>query len=105
MRVVGQFVIAHDRACLDGHFPGRPIAPGVVVLDEALSLIADHLPGWSVSGLASAKFLSVVLPGQAVEVQCGPMPADPASGRVDFACFIVGRAVVRGVARLQTRGV
>ncbi len=102
MFAVGQFVIPPDHACLDGHFPGRPIVPGMVLLDEALSLIGDHLPGRIVSGLASAKFLAVVLPGQVVEVQCGTPPADPsAPSRVDFACVVAGGIVARGTARLR----
>ena len=48
----------------EGHFPGRPIVPAVVLLAEALASL--DLARWS---LASAKFLAPVLPGQALTLQ------------------------------------
>ena len=53
-----------------GHFPDTPIVPGVMLLDVVLRAIAAE----SGSALApceirSLKFLSVVRPGQALEVR------------------------------------
>lgn len=57
--------ISADHPALAGHFPGRPIVPGVVLLDEALAA-AEHLLGRSVSlaGLTQAKFVRPLLPEQ-----------------------------------------
>ncbi|RBC43168.1 hypothetical protein BRN41_12545, partial [Xanthomonas oryzae pv. oryzae] len=33
------FVVPHDHPCLPGHFPGRPVVPGVVVLDHVLQAV------------------------------------------------------------------
>ena len=48
----------------EGHFPGRPILPAVVLLAEALAAIESatgHAPQeWT---LANAKFLAPVAPG------------------------------------------
>src|SRR3546814_9281220 len=39
------FVIGDDHPALPGHFPGRPIVPGVVILDRVLDAIeAAHGP-------------------------------------------------------------
>lgn len=47
-----------------GHFPGRPILPGVVLLDQAIRLAAGVLsPGVSIQGLGNAKFFQPVAPG------------------------------------------
>jgi 3-hydroxymyristoyl/3-hydroxydecanoyl-(acyl carrier protein) dehydratase len=32
-----RFILEPDAACLDGHFPGRPLIPGVVLLDAAIT--------------------------------------------------------------------
>ena len=33
------FEIPHDDPCLAGHFPGRPLVPGVVLLERVLAAI------------------------------------------------------------------
>ena len=88
----GRFVVPPDHPCLPGHFPGRPVVPGVVLLDEILALLAPHLPG-TVTGVSSAKFLHPVAPGEPVDVTL-----DPATGA--FVCEGAGRTVVRGQASL-----
>jgi 3-hydroxymyristoyl/3-hydroxydecanoyl-(acyl carrier protein) dehydratase len=47
-----------------GHFPGRPILPGVVLIDQAMRLAAGVLgPDVAIRGLANAKFFHTVTPG------------------------------------------
>ena len=57
-------LIAADHPAFEGHFPGRPIVPAVVLLAEALAAI-EAATGIAGSGwnLSSAKFLVPVLPG------------------------------------------
>ena len=99
MIAAGRFRVEADHPCLPGHFPGRPVVPGVVLLDEALALLAGA-PGLRVTGLAAARFLRPVLPGDEVEVLhdvIGP-------GRVSFTCRVAGRDAVRGAALLAPAG-
>ena len=57
-------VVARDHPAYEGHFPGNPILPGVVILAEALAAIARvtgvPVEQWQVS---STKFLEPVTPG------------------------------------------
>jgi 3-hydroxyacyl-[acyl-carrier-protein] dehydratase len=96
MRPVGAFCVAADHPSLPGHFPGRRIVPGVVLLDEVLTLILGQLGARSVAALPSVKFLHPVLPEEVVTVFCG----DATAGRVGFHCIVASRVVLRGSVQL-----
>lgn len=55
--------VAADHPALPGHFPGRPIVPGVVLLDRAI-LCATELTGSGCWQIGNGKFLSPVGPGE-----------------------------------------
>jgi len=51
-----------------GHFPGKPIVPGVMLLDRAQQAI-EQASGLRMQGLAMAKFLSAAVPGDALVLE------------------------------------
>lgn len=59
------WVVPPNHPALAGHFPGRPIVPGVVLLDRSL-LLAGCLPPGRRWCIAQAKFLRPVGPGEAL---------------------------------------
>ena len=91
---LGSFSIASDHPCLNGHFPGHPLVPGVVLLDEALSRLRAHLQSGPPVRLQSIKFLAPVLPGDIVEVAL----RGPDRAAVSFACLVRGTPVATGFA-------
>ena len=97
MRPAGRFTVAGDHPSLPGHFPGHPVVPGVLLLEEAIACILAALPGQAVAAVSSAKFLRAVAPDQAIDVAWEPAGAD----RVSFLCAADGLAVLRGTARLR----
>jgi 3-hydroxymyristoyl/3-hydroxydecanoyl-(acyl carrier protein) dehydratase len=87
------WVVPPDHPALAGHFPGRPIVPGVVLIDRAI-VFAGRLPGcadvcWEI---ANAKFLSPVGPGETLvfRLEAG------GGGAISFSVRAGGRAVASG---------
>ena len=63
------FVIPHDHPSLPGHFPGRPLVPGVVLLDQVVAAIeAAHGPPGPLR-LPQVKFLQPLLPGETARIE------------------------------------
>jgi 3-hydroxymyristoyl/3-hydroxydecanoyl-(acyl carrier protein) dehydratase len=75
-----QFEIPADHPSLPGHFPGRPVVPGVVVLDRVFAAIERRLAGMETDTDAHAhtalaavrmpqvKFVQPLLPGQRARI-------------------------------------
>lgn len=64
------FAIPHDHPCLPGHFPGRPVVPGVVVLEKVLAAIdGSHGPVPGPLRLPRVKFVQPLLPGEQARIE------------------------------------
>src|SRR5215510_6107216 len=62
--------IAHSHPALPGHFPGRPIVPGVLLLDHVQQAAQQWLGTHVVPGaLPQVKFLAPLLPEQDAEIE------------------------------------
>lgn len=87
------WVVPPDHPAFAGHFPGRPIVPGVVLLDQALrfaeAMLGVHAGRWQVG---NAKFLSPVGPGETLVFSLQPTPR----GALAFAVKCGDRDVASG---------
>jgi 3-hydroxymyristoyl/3-hydroxydecanoyl-(acyl carrier protein) dehydratase len=63
-----QFSIPSDHPSLPGHFPGRPIVPGVVVLEQVLAAIESSHGVLGALRLPQVKFLQPLLPGEIADI-------------------------------------
>ena len=89
--------IASDHPAYEGHFPGHPMLPGVVLLAEALAVIeslAAPAGGWVVE---NAKFLLPVEPGTPLTLTHEAL----ASGAVRFEIHSPAGVVASGLAAAQ----
>ncbi|GAC1302429.1 MAG: hypothetical protein NVSMB10_03380 [Steroidobacteraceae bacterium] len=82
-----------DHPAFSGHFPGLPVLPGAVLLDEALRAIvaARHmnLQDWQI---ATVKFLEIARPGDPLAVH----HAIAVAGQIRFVVRSAGRTLVTG---------
>lgn len=69
---MNEFSIPVDHPALPGHFPGRPIVPGVVVLDRVLAAIEAQHGALGPLRMPQVKFLQPLLPGQCARIELEP---------------------------------
>jgi len=84
--------IPADHPSLVGHFPGAPIVPGVVVLDEVAAALIEWREGSRLIGIRFVKFLAPIKPGQLFTIAFDA----PENAQIDFCCRVEGRMVVEG---------
>lgn len=63
-----RFTVSPDDPCLDGHFPGHPLVPGVVVLERVLQAVEAGHGLLGPLHLPQVKFLQPLRPGEEAEV-------------------------------------
>jgi 3-hydroxyacyl-[acyl-carrier-protein] dehydratase len=97
MNFVGRRTISADHPSLPGHFPGTPIVPGVVILDEILAALTEWRGDSHVTAIRAVKFLAPLKPQQPFTI-CLSAGQD-AQDEVDFSCRVDDRVIVEG--RLQ----
>jgi len=89
-----QRTIPADHPSLAGHFPGAPIVPGVVVLDEVAAALGEWRKDSQLTGIPSVKFIAPIKPGQSFIIAFDS--TNTAANQVDFCCRVDARVVVEG---------
>lgn len=74
---IGHYTVSGDEFFLQGHFPGNPIVPGVILCEimaqTACVLMKEEMTDGKLAvytGLNNVKFRSSVKPGDTIETRC-----------------------------------
>ena len=95
MRVVD--IVPADHPALPGHFPGRPIVPGVLLLDRVIAAVLADAPGCALAGFPAAKFLRPLAGDEAFEIVWRRE-----GDQVPFRCLIGDALIAEGRLQLRT---
>ena len=87
-------IIRANHPTLPGHFPGTPLVPGVVILDEVLAVLIEWRQDSQLTGIRMVKFLAPLKPEQAFTISLSLR--NEHGGEVNFCCRAEERVIVEG---------
>lgn len=97
------FVIDPGHPSLPGHFPGRPVVPGVVVLDRVLAELERLHGPLPPLRLPQVKFLQPLLPGEEARIELEAVSAAPVA-RWRFRVLRGAATIASGDVVVETAG-
>lgn len=100
----GSYQVRGDESFLQGHFPGFPVVPGIVLCEiiaqSAGILVADHLKQGLMplfAGIDSVRFRRMVRPGDRIETVCEGLRATGSLVKVKGSATVEGEICAQGV--------
>jgi len=91
---LASLTITAEHPALAGHFPGIPVLPGVLLLDEVVRMVeSDGGLGGARWRIGAAKFVKPVRPGETLTLGHEPLP----NGSIRFNILRAGQPVAHGV--------
>ncbi len=104
VRVVARKLVRPDEWYLTGHFPGRPIMPGVLMVEAmaqtgAVAVLADEENRGKLAlfaGIDDVRFKRIVEPGDELELTCELERVRGPIGRGRATATVAGELAVRG---------
>ena len=96
---MAKFSIPAIHPSLPGHFPGNPVVPGVVILNEIIRIIEEENSGLAVIGIRSVKFIEPLRSEVAVTLCANQKNTET----MDVVCEKDGKVVVKGQFVLSSK--
>ena len=105
-RVVGIKNVTATEFWVPGHFPGRPLMPGVLILEAlaqtggVLVLLSTGAPETKLllfAGVEDGRFRRPVMPGDQLRLECDVLHSRPSACKMRGRAFVDGKLVAEGV--------
>ena len=104
VRVVARKLVRDDEWYLAGHFPGRPIMPGVLMVEAlaqagAVAVLSEPENQGKLAlfaGIDDLRFKRIVVPGDELELTCELEKVRGPIGRGRATATVAGELAVRG---------
>jgi 3-hydroxyacyl-[acyl-carrier-protein] dehydratase len=87
-------LIHADHPSLPGHFPGTPLVPGVVILDEVVAALNEWRQDSQLRGIENVKFLAPLVPDQPFTISLSATSKNV--GEISFCCRAEKRVIAEG---------
>lgn len=105
-RVVAIKNVSINEGFFSGHFPGKPVMPGVLIIEamaQAMIMLfydeqatpKEKMPAYYL-GAVKVRFLSPVFPGDQIKIIVEPLKILSGSGIVNAAAEVNGKEVAKG---------
>jgi 3-hydroxyacyl-[acyl-carrier-protein] dehydratase len=94
MKAEVRCLIPANHPCLPGHFPGVPLVPAVVILDEVVAALEEWQQQSQLSGIPGIKFLAPLKPEEPFTISLSATSQH--TGEVSFCCRTEKRVIVQG---------
>jgi 3-hydroxyacyl-[acyl-carrier-protein] dehydratase len=87
-------IVRANHPSLPGHFPGAPLVPGVVILDEVLAALIEWRQDSQLTGIRRVKFLAPLQPEQSFTISLSAK--NERAAEINFYCRAGDRVIVEG---------
>jgi 3-hydroxyacyl-[acyl-carrier-protein] dehydratase len=103
-RVVAKKTVKPDEWYLTGHFPGRPVMPGVLIVEAmaqagAVAVLSEEENRGKIAlfaGIDDVRFKRIVEPGDEIEIECTLEVVRGPIGRGKARASVGGKLAARG---------
>lgn len=87
-----EWTLSDEHPALAGHFPGHPVAPGVVILDHIIGEAEARFAGQRCVGVRRMKFLRPLRPGETLVLEIDA----PRAGNARIRATVGGELLMEG---------